>query len=173
MNYDILSNEQHPGVSIKIKETLTEPLLLMKWTFDHAGLPAYVRVSVDGNATAEDSRALWQELIALPEWKPGTSVLIDNRSLEPMGFKNAEMVREVADLFVEKKDEIGASCIAVVRKEPERYSYSRQFEYSIRLRGSPVIVRNFFDEAAAIEWLKNSEGICGANRTTLSHSVSN
>src|SRR5262245_24910339 len=103
----------------------------MKWTFDTAFLPAFVRISVEGKATVEDSRALWNELIALEEWKPGISILVDNRDLEPLGSSASEIVREVSDLFIGTRDEIGAGCIAVVRREPELYSYSRQFEYSI------------------------------------------
>jgi hypothetical protein len=90
------------------------------------------------------------------------SVLIDNRQLEAMGSAGAQIVTEVSGFFIEKKDEIGPSCIAVVSKPAEFYSYSRQFEYSIRLRGSPVTLRSFTDERSAIDWLMISEDMCRA-----------
>ena len=131
----------------------------MKWTFDNSGLPAFVRIAVEGKATVEESRALWTELITSKEWKPGTAVLVDAQ-VDESGPGTSERVHKVADLFIEKRDQIGPSCIAVVRRRPERYRYSRQFEYSIRLRGSPVAIRNFTDEASAVEWLKHSDGMC-------------
>jgi hypothetical protein len=141
----------------------------MKWTFDNAGLPLYVGVSVEGKATVEECRALWRELISLKEWKTGMSVLIDNRGLESMGSAGAQIVSEVSGFFIEKKDDIGPSCIAIVRKPSEFHSYARQFEYSIRLRGSPVIVRSFTDEKSAVDWLEISEGMCGVETSAPSH----
>jgi len=157
------------AININIEKLFSRCLPYMKWTFDNAGLPVFVRVSVEGKATVEESRALWRELIGLKEWKSGMSVLIDNRELESMGSTGAQIVTEVSGFFLEKQDEIGPSCIAVVRKSSEFYSYSRQFEYSIRLRGSPVIVRNFTDEKSAIDWLEISEGMCSDESTAPSH----
>jgi hypothetical protein len=130
----------------------------MKWTIDHSNLPVYLRVNVEGKPTVESNRALWDEILKSEAWTPGTSVLFDSGRLEPLGPEANHLTQESVRYFIEYADEIGPSCIAVFRARPETYSYSRQFQYAIRLRGSAVIVRRFSDEQAAIDWLNILSG---------------
>ena len=125
----------------------------MKWTFNHSRLPVYLRVDVEGSISADEMAAFWSDLIAQPDWRPGTSILIDNVRLDPLGPNAPDVIKTSTTFFIENQDAIGPSCIAIVRTTAEIYLYSRQFEYALRLRGSSVVVRNFGDETAAIEWL--------------------
>ena len=133
----------------------------MKWKFDHSRIPVYFRVDVEGSVSADEMAAFWSELIAHPEWRPGTSILIDNNHLEPLGPGAPEIIKRSTSFFIENQSAIGPSCIAIVRTTAEIYLYSRQFEYALRLRGSSVVVRNFGDEGAAIEWLTDHASING------------
>ena len=65
--------------------------------------------------------------------------------------------------FVERRYDIGKSCIATVRPSPSAYNNIRQFEYGIRLRGSEAVVRNFMSTHNAAEWLTNHAGMCGVD----------
>jgi len=127
----------------------------MKWTIDHSRLPVFIRVDVDGTASSEDNIALWSALLSLNEWQPGTSVLIDNRKLEPPRIGSSQMMMDLTQFFIQRKEKIGPACIAIIRTSSEGYAYSRQFEYGLRLRGSEVIVRNFGDEKEAVAWLSD------------------
>jgi hypothetical protein len=127
----------------------------MKWTIDHSNLPVFIRVDADGIASSKDNIALWSELLDLSDWKPGVSVLIDNRELEPPRIGSSQMIMDLTQFFIDRKDRIGSACIAIIRISSEGYAYNRQFEYGLRLRGSEVIVRNFSDENEAISWLSD------------------
>ena len=125
----------------------------MKWNIDHSNLPVYVRVTVEGQPAVEDNRAMWDEILASEHWKPGTSILYDNSRLDALGTTATRITEESVRYFIEREAEIGPTCIAVYRGTRDIPTYSRQFQYAIRLRGSSVIIRNFADEDAAVEWL--------------------
>ena len=135
----------------------------MKWTFDHSQLPVYLRVIVEGKVSVDDARALMDELVNSQQWHPGMSILVDISELPPTSDNWQVIVRELIRYFVERRHDIGKSCIATVRPHAEAYNYIRQFEYGIRLRGSEAVVRNFVNADHAAEWLMNHAGMCGAN----------
>jgi hypothetical protein len=125
----------------------------MKWTIDHSCLPAYLRVTIEGDPTAESNFALWDELLLHDSWTPGRSVMFNVTALQEMGPAANEITQLAIQYFIENEKRIGPSCIAVVRGERGANSYSRQFQYALRLRGSSVVIRYFADEDAAAEWL--------------------
>jgi hypothetical protein len=133
----------------------------MKWTFDHSRLPVYLQVTVEGKPSAEEVIALWDEMTMSGLWHPGMSVLLDSSKLAPMGTDGSRIIQDLIRYFIERREQIGKSCIAMVRSNAETYSYVRQFEYGIRLRGSSVVVRNFASPEHAAEWLTNHAGMCG------------
>ena len=125
----------------------------MKWTLDHSFLPVYLRVAIQGKSTAAANRALWEALLSHEDWRPGTSILFDVTGMEQLGDSANEITEASITYFVENKERIGPSCIAVVRGHNEINGYSNRFQYALRLRGSSVVVRNFADETSAVEWL--------------------
>ena len=125
----------------------------MKWTFDHSRLPAFLQVSVEGQASVDDAHALLDELLESEFWRPGLAVLVDI----------SRMMQALIRYFVERRYDIGKSCIATVRPSPSAYNNIRQFEYGIRLRGSEAVVRNFMSTHNAAEWLTNHAGMCGVD----------
>jgi hypothetical protein len=133
----------------------------MKWTFDHSQMPVCVRVDVEGDATLEGTFALWNEIITSDAWHPGMSVLLDITNLSQFGGGGSQIMQKLIGYFIEHREEIGKSCIAIVRPNPEVYNYGRQFEYGIRLRGSAVVVRNFLNVEHASEWLANNARLSG------------
>jgi hypothetical protein len=135
----------------------------MKWTFDHSQLPVYVRVIVEGKANINDARALLDELVLSELWHPGMSVLVDISEMPPTGDDRFAIIQDLIQYFIERRQDIGKSCIATVRPRAEAYNYIRQFEYGIRLRGSEAIVRNFMNTGNAADWLTNHAGMCGAD----------
>jgi hypothetical protein len=135
----------------------------MKWLIDNSSLPKYIRVSVSGEFAPDGYRAMWNDIIGSVNWRAGTSVLIDNSGLKPLGPVAGKYIEDAVRYFVEKRIEIGPACIAIFLSGPEIFRFSRVFEYAIRMRGSGAVVRNFADESSAIEWLEH----CG--NAELSH----
>jgi hypothetical protein len=126
----------------------------MDWTIDYSPLPVYIRVATSGVATVEDTRAMWDELLASENWSTGTSVLLNSSEVRPAGTEGYHITQEMARYFIERVAEIGESCIAFVRADRDVFSYTSQLQYAIRMRGSSVIIRSFGKEQAAIDWLQ-------------------
>jgi len=124
----------------------------MKWTLDHSRAPCFIRVVVEGKPSAKETLELWEQLLSCDEWRPDTSVLIDNTRLGA-GWVNSENIDSLAKYLISKQRSIGDGLIAVLGSTADVNRYSRQLEYGLKLRGVAVLVRNFGDERAAIEWL--------------------
>lgn len=126
----------------------------MDWTIDYSPLPVYIRVATSGAATVEDNKAMWNELLAAENWSGGTSILLKSSEARPTGTEGYHITQETARYFIERMADIGESCIAFVRADRDVFNYTSQLQYAIRMRGSSVIIRNFGNEQAAIDWLK-------------------
>jgi hypothetical protein len=126
----------------------------MDWSIDYSPLPVYVRVATSGVATVEDTKAMWNELLASENWSGGTSVLLESTEIRPAGTEGYHLTQEMARYFIERMAEIGESCVAFVRADRDVFNYISQLQYAIRMRGSSVIIRSFGNEQAAVEWLK-------------------
>jgi hypothetical protein len=124
----------------------------MDWNIDYSPLPVYIRIATEGPVSFEDTKAMWDEILASREWIPGTCVLFDSGSVRPRTVGD-RVTDETAHYFIEREKDIGECLIAVFRGHPEIYRFSSQFQYAIRMRGSSVVIRNFSTEKAAIEWL--------------------
>jgi len=127
----------------------------MNWEIDFSPLPVYIRVATEGTISLGEHRVLWDEILSSKQWTPGMCVLIKADTIPPSGVEGYRVTKAAARYFVERDAEIGRSCIAVVRADPQNYYHSRQFQYAIQLRGSSVVVRNFTNEATAVSWFEN------------------
>jgi len=126
----------------------------MNWKIDHSDLPAFIRVTVDGNVTLERFEALWDDLCSHEQWRPGTSVLMDNRKMDRIGVDGIGLMAGAAEYFGANHDKIGDARVAVISAHREHFMHARQFQYAIRNRNSPANVQIFFDENEAVEWLR-------------------
>jgi len=126
----------------------------MDWSIDYSTLPVYVRVATSGVTTVEDTKAMWNELLASEDWSRGMSILLESTEVRPAGTEGYHLTQEMARYFIERMAEIGESCIAFVRADRDIFNYTSQLQYAIRMRGSSVIIRSFGNEQAAIDWLK-------------------
>ena len=126
----------------------------MKWTIDKSRLPSFVRVNTNGDAKLDDLRNMWSELIQSDFWQPGFPVLIDNRKLK-QSKDPGEFTSGAIDFFAENKDRVGPSCIAALGAQPVNFTFARQFQYGIRLKGSDAVLQIFGTEAQALDWLEH------------------
>jgi len=138
----------------------------MKWTFDHSRLPVYLQVAVEGVANIDDLRRLLEQLLESEFWHPGMSILVDLGGLKPTQQDKHSLIQDLIRYFVDRRKDIGKSCIATVHPAADAYNYIRRFEYGTRLRRSEVVVRNFMDSNHAAEWLTNHAGMCGGESET-------
>lgn len=129
----------------------------MNWTIDTTSLPAYIRVCVKGSASIRSLTAMWDEVLAIETWKPGTCVFLDCRALEPIEENAFNLASQLVDLFLGSSDLIGDGRIALMMTPPINYLFYRQFQYSLGLRGS-THVQIFSDELQATNWLQR---LCG------------
>jgi hypothetical protein len=126
----------------------------MRWLIDDSFLPSYLRLTVEGKPTVDDYVAAWQAVIEHPSWKPGTRVLVDAKKREQLGSDAPRIVEAMARFFSDHSADFGSVCVASITRPEQGYLYSRQFEYSIKLRGAYITLNNFPDEASAVEWLE-------------------
>ena len=131
----------------------------MKWRIDSTSLPSYLRVSTEGDVSAQDFTSMWNEILKYESWSPGTSVIFDNRGLRPVpqNGSGVDMTSIATDYFESRADDIGAARIAVLMKVRENYRYARQFQIGVELRRVPVRLQMFFDEREALAWLVNAK----------------
>ena len=129
----------------------------MDWTIDTSSLPAYIRVCVKGSVSIKSFTAMWDEVLAIETWKPGTCVFLDCRALEPIEENAFNLASELVDLFLGISDLIGDGRIALMMTPPINYLFSRPFPYSVGLRG-PTHGQIFSDEQEATNWLQR---LCG------------
>jgi len=125
----------------------------MNWTIDDTSLPGFLRLEVEGTPTREDYVSAWQTVIRHRGWKPGTSVLIDASKRDPLGSQAPIIVEALAEFFGKHSTVLGNACVASITKEEQGYIFKRILEYSAKLRGADVTMRNFDDESTAIQWL--------------------
>jgi hypothetical protein len=126
----------------------------MNWEIDYSPIPVYIRVVTSGIVTADDHSAMWDELLKSGSWKPGTGVLFEAGSIQPLGAEGYRITQQSTRYLIQRKDEIGSSCVALVLAGSENTVHARQLQYAVQLRGSSMVIRNFADEASAIDWLR-------------------
>ena len=97
---------------------------------------------------------MWDEILESDFWRPGLTVLMDNRKLKPL--KDADAFTHAGiEYFTKNAARIGRTCISTISAQPENFKYARQFQYGIRLRGSDVALQLFATETQAVEWLNH------------------
>lgn len=128
----------------------------MNWKIDDSDLPGFIRVTVEGATSLERITALWDEICSHEKWRPGTSVLMDNRKMERIGNEGIGLVAGAARYFTDIHDKLGGARIAVISGHREHFMHARQFQYSIRNRNSAANVQIFYDEDEGLEWLRRT-----------------
>jgi hypothetical protein len=124
----------------------------MEWKIDGSSMPFYIRVETSGKASPERFAEMWDEVLASEHWRPGQTVLVDNRKLEPL--KDADRFTEAGiEYFAKNAARFGKACIATISVFPENFKYARQFQYGTRLRGCDVVLQVFGSEKQAVDWL--------------------
>jgi hypothetical protein len=124
----------------------------MDTTVDASTLPEFLRVSNTGPVGSGEFARMWDQILAMESWQPGTNVLFDNRKLMVVAA-GYELTTEAAAYFISKKDAIGNGRIAVLMSRQENLQFGQQFNYQIRAR-TEQHVQYFFNEEDALEWLK-------------------
>ena len=127
----------------------------MRWAIDASSLPGYLTVMTEGPPAVRDSRSLWNELLAGPDWRAGTCILFDNRKMDafPNDGSGSEIIAAALSFFESSVERIGSSRIAVLIARPENFTFHRQFQYGLSLRGMPANVQIFYNEQEAKDWL--------------------
>lgn len=138
----------------------------MKWNIDTSSMPSYLRVETNGEPTPESFAGMWDEILQSDFWRPGFTVLIDNRKLKPLKDADALTTASI-DYFAQNAARIGKACISVVSSQPENFKYARQFQYGTRLQGCDAVLQVFGTESQAVEWLDHFSII----RNNQNHSV--
>jgi hypothetical protein len=123
----------------------------MDTTIDASMLPEFLRVVNTGPVDSGDFARMWDQVLALDYWRPGTNVLFDNRKLKVV-TQGYELTSEAAKYFVSRIAQIGHGKIAVLMGREENLQFGQQFNYQIRSR-TDQRVQYFFNEADAVGWV--------------------
>jgi hypothetical protein len=130
----------------------TNKIKKMETSFDTTKLPAYIAVENSGTAVVEDMLEMWKTMFACDLWKPGTGVLIDNRSIEPTYTHEAPPER-VANMLADRRSTLGAARIAIVMPLTANDAYMREFEAMANARLLDVHLQYFYSDVSALNWL--------------------
>ena len=110
--------------------------------------PARFHITVDGKITAKEVDAVVSRLLAHPQLKPGTDVLVDARkaanALSTMELRN--IARDMRPLL-----ELGMGSVGVVTDNPFIYGVTRMFAVFASAMGANVGAFQGFEDAQ--RWL--------------------
>lgn len=123
----------------------------MFWLVEFICAGHYVRITSAGKFTLKDHLRMIEDIVLKDFWKPGISVLFDNRNLEFDG-DGAEMMRAARDNHLKYDDRVGDGKIALLMKSTPDYIRGRQYELLAEGKVSAK-VRVFKYENEAIRWL--------------------
>ena len=130
----------------------------MDWTIDEGRMPSYIHVETSGEATAQDLAAMWDEILSSKSWRPGQTVLLDNRKLAPIKDPDPFTMAGI-DYFTRNAARVGKACISTISSEHDSFKYVRQFQHGIRLKGSDVVLQLFNSETQAVNWLNHYSSV--------------
>lgn len=123
----------------------------MTWTARYVTEGDYVLAELEGRFSSRDHRAMIEDIVNRDFWKPGRSILLDNRKLtfpEP-AFSE---VMAASENHVEFDAQIGNGKAANLMDGDAGFGTGRQYQNMV---GDQVAaqIRIFTDEAEAIAWL--------------------
>ena len=114
--------------------------------------PGYFHVLTRGPADAAVFDAYLAEMVAHPEWVPGTPFIADHTSLdaEPLTMDG---LRSIADGCAALREEIGRAKVAVLVPEDLEYGMARQWFAFVSERWDATS-KLFRNHADAIAWFR-------------------
>lgn len=141
----------------------------MKWKINVSPLPCYLLVTVSGKFNIRENRRMWDEIFALPRWKRGTAVLIDQGGLLPFGPEGELYMRDAAGYLIDKHGKLGESFIATCNTPHEFYRYGRELQHELRINHSTIRIQQFADKESAIRWLEHLAEMTGGPVKQVGH----
>ena len=113
--------------------------------------PFYFEVKTKGEADVSGFNSFLTELFKLPQWIPGSSVLLDHSELILSAFRTDE-VRSVSKFVLEQTGKIGQGKWAFVISGNFAYGMARMWQIITEER-APMEINIFKNREKALEWL--------------------
>jgi len=129
----------------------------VNFKIDFSSLPKYVRLTVDGTLQIEEFKTMWSEVLSSSDWKAGTPVLLDCRRRVLTSAETINLASNLADFYVSNDGQFLACRVASLIGGPENFSFSRRLEYALNIRHSSIVLKTFYGEDMAIDWLTGSQ----------------
>jgi hypothetical protein len=129
----------------------------MNFEIDFSSLPKYVRLTVEGTLQIEEFKTMWGEVLSSGNWKAGTPVLLDCRRRVLTSAETRDIASQLADFYLSRDGHFLSCRIASVIGGPENFSFSRRLEYALNIRRSSIVLKTFYGEDVAIDWLTGSQ----------------
>lgn len=123
----------------------------MEWTITFEPDASFAVATLRGQFTVEAHRALVEDIVGQPQWRPGCPILFDNRQLDFAGVHFTDLLK-VADSHAEQDARIGTARSAILTEPGVDYGIMRQFELIAADTVSAQLCI-FTDEHAARCWL--------------------
>lgn len=123
----------------------------MDWIVELPGADAYATVTTSGTFNVADHLRMIEEIVGRPDWRPGTDVLFDHRSLS-FDDANLAAMYQAATNHLRNDARIGSGKAAILMRSPSDFGRGRQFEMLTDGRISATL-RVFLAESEALEWL--------------------
>ncbi len=121
--------------------------------FDH--MPDYVLIQTDGEASPHDFDSLLTALVHSPEWKTGTSQIVDHRKLL-LDHLLLEDMQKIESIVKKYSETLGDGYCAFIVKDALGFGTARMYE----LIGGENIhhgIRVFYTINEAVDWLKKQK----------------
>lgn len=124
----------------------------MEWSVVRTADEPWFRVTTGGTFTLADHARMVEEIVARPDWRPGTTVLFDHRALELEDASYAMMVG-AGDTHRRHEAQIGDGKAAILVGSVAAFGTGRQFELLME-DTTATRIRIFLDEGEALAWLR-------------------
>ncbi len=115
----------------------------------------FFEVKTYGDAEPGGIKEFLNSMLAHEKWKPGTSFLVDHSELN-LGHLTVDEVRDIADVSVRPRAELGQARSATVAPRDEQYGLVRMWEVFVEGRWD-VIHQAFRSRDEAVSWLMNDK----------------
>jgi hypothetical protein len=112
-----------------------------------------VRIAGEGDPQAPEWIALFDQILALPGFQPGTDFLIDRRGMT--SIPTSQTVEAMMDYYVSRSEQLGHCRIVSVTTNSAVYGMTRMAE--VFAERTTVTVRVFRDMESAYQWLRPDE----------------
>ena len=123
----------------------------MEWRIENINETGLVSVRLAGEFNVRSFPLVFEEIVSIENWFPGTPILFDSRELELKGISYSHLTN-VSSYFERYKLRFGSGKIALLKKTLADFGIGRQFQL---MTEDKVAARFgvFLEEKAAMEWL--------------------